>query len=135
MIQAPHPSAYRRDGAPYLTWVKGPVTIASSATERRRDERTGSVEAWIAFEGASVTIEVLLTQPAARGAGHARKALAEWVSLAGANGVTLYLEPCPQEKHMDRERLVRFYKAAGFEATDPLAFVMVCKPGQLPPSQ
>jgi hypothetical protein len=119
------PDAYRRDGSPYLTWRKGAVTIASSATERRYNPSTGAVEAWVAFSGASVTIEVLQTEAASRCAGAAREALTEWIALARAAGVGLYLEPCPQEPGVSRERLVAFYKAAGFEPADGNAAVMV----------
>lgn len=129
-IPASSPDAYRRDGAPYLTWRKGAVTVASSATERRRNPESGGIEAWIAFGGASVTIEVLFTEPNARGGGEARRALLEWVSLARSAGVTLFLEPCPQERSVNSERLVQFYREAGFRESDPLAFVMVCRPTQ-----
>ena len=116
-IRASENGAYERAGDRYLTWVLGGVTIATSGTSKFYDAGRAVVLNCMG-SGYEVTVEALLTNPEARGRGAARAALGAWMALAKAAGVTLYIEPVPQEESVDRQRLIGLYESVGFLPCD-----------------
>jgi hypothetical protein len=120
------PDSYRRGQEVYITWSRNGVLIASTGTSIQYDSDTGVVLSAIGT-GHEVTVEAVMTKIERR-QGRARQALSEWVQMAKACGLTLYLEPVPLEPSISRAALISFYSSVGFKETDGSCRVMVANP-------
>lgn len=112
-IASTEPQAYTRKGLRFLTWCKNGVTVATSGACLVYNPERGVTELYES-NGAQAVVEFLGVAKELRGQGLARQALQEWVDLAQACAVELFLQPEPQERGMSRARLIALYQGVGF---------------------
>lgn len=92
---------------------KGQITIGDTTVHFKprinpiTDKPTGQVE-----------LDLIETTESSRGQGNGRRALKEFLNLADAQNVEIYLIASPRDKNTTTEGLIEFYESVGFKSVD-----------------